>query len=322
VGDQGDGKKDVAASETSADGEDNEPTTETPRVEEETPKPVAPAAPVGETSTPKPDSPTNDNSHRATIVVAIVSLVSSVIGGCIAGGATYLTTNANIRAQQEQSDKQFARDNRRDQYANILQQATRLDNAGTFGASALTAFGASDFLGDLTSAGWANGVAQTGPLPERVITGPAITSLPPEHVGGQLPPGSPTGTDIAGLSGLAKGIGNVRTSWQTAYTGLDQAISNAQLVASPAVINCARALRDKYRIEYYNEVLKSLGPPPPGTQSPDKQFDAGKIADAIVGVQADTGPPTYDPAWLNESTDQLTARFVQTAQDNLDLPED
>ncbi len=45
-------------------------------------------------------------------------------------------------------------------------------------------------------------------------------------------------------------------SWQDAYTALDQAISNAAIAANTKTLDYARALRDKYRDNYFQRVMQ------------------------------------------------------------------
>lgn len=107
------------------------------------------------------------------------------------------------------------------------------------------------------------------------------------------------------------------SSWQGAYTALDQAISNAEIASDDRVIALARALRDKYRADYYQSVMKNIDDIV--ALYPDPKPDKAKLADALVGVPADRLPPTYDPGILSKSTDELTAMYADAAKRNLGI---
>lgn len=60
--------------------------------------------------------------------------------------------------------------------------------------------------------------------------------------GGELEGGGTPDTVAGALEdakhqSLFRGLGGVRDTWQTAYTAFDQAISNAEIVSTTAVIN-------------------------------------------------------------------------------------
>ncbi|ORB66941.1 hypothetical protein BST47_07700 [Mycolicibacterium tusciae] len=231
------------------------------------------------------------------LLVAVVAL-----GGV--GLGTWVTSEnnrASIDAQRDQSDQQFRRDQRQDHYAAILQQATRLENSGSFSTSAFGALAAAGTLAagfdrmDHTHAG---------------IESPATGTTP----SGSVPPAD-GGVDK--LGDPLTSIGGIRDSWQSAYTALDQAISNAEIASTTRVINLAHALRDKYRNDYYESVLAEIDS---SFESwPDPKPDRLKLAELLVGVPAETSPPSYDQALLAKSTDELTTEFVRAAKQDLDL---
>jgi hypothetical protein len=229
---------------------------------------------------------------------------------------SYFTTvnnNATIAAQREQSVEQFRRDHRQEVYATILKQATNVENASGFGASVFGALGAISLGG----AGFRGGA-------DRVMTGPAVTGLDPSPGERQTVPqlDQPPPSDASVLEGITSSfksnLGVVRNDWQSAYTALDQAISDAEIFSTTKVIDLARALRDKYRDEYYKSVLAQLEALPKDKQ--ETGSNPGALADALVGVPAPP-PEGYDAALLNKSTDELTEMFVEAAQDDLELNE-
>lgn len=237
------------------------------------------------------------------LIVAFVAIAGSGLGSWI---SNYLS--------REQTVEQFRRDQRKDQYAAILQQATRLENAGSFSSSRATA--GLPLLGDL----------QNPAAP--VITGPSIqnpaseASDMVEGVLGALGPSTSYGAARPyfydgyywrnpPLKAAAEG------SWQDAYTSLDQAISNAEIVATSDAIEIARALRDRYRNDYRESIMENID----GivAKFPDPKPDRQKLADAIVGVPADTDPRAYPTELSTKSTDDLKQMYVDKAQEDLNF---
>lgn len=254
-----------------------------------------------------PPTPASSKGERSTTMLTVIGLVLTLIGVAIGSVTTFMTSNATIRAQQEESVDQFRRDNRRDQYSKILQQATNVQNAGNFTSSAVgafglqgTALGVPSAIGEAKGEIWQElGVLEEGGLPR------------PDAIGA---PGSETPYQ---MNALATGIGRVRSSWQDAYSLLDQAISNAEIVASSPVIKYARALRDKYRSDYYAAILKNLEAS--FANLPDPKPNAAEIAEGLVGAPAETGPPRYEANLLWKSADELTSMFVAAAKEDLEF---
>ncbi|WP_155948787.1 hypothetical protein [Mycobacterium sp. URHB0044] len=229
----------------------------------------------------------------------------------VAFGAGWFTNSQTIQAQKDQAVDQFRRDQRRDQYSTILQQATRLQNAGTFSTSAVAAGIASRLfqqLGVPGTAGPANppGTNQAKPYAPTSYQYAPTTS----RYNNPYYTTNPNGDSSA----YAPYSGN---SWQEAYTGLDQAISNAEIASSQNVINYARALRDRYRNDFYQSILANIDIVI--ASYPDPKPDRDKLAKALVGVPADTALPTYDVALLTKTTDQLTTMYVDAAKADLGL---
>lgn len=207
-------------------------------------------------------------------------------------GGSVLTSNAT----REQTTEQFRREERRDQYATVLQQATRLENAGSFSSSA---FGALPYLSGL-------GVKEPGAMPPPTASGGIGRAGAAEAAAGILDGGS-----------LTKQLGGIRDTWQDAYTAFDQAISNSEIASSEAALDIASALRDKYRADHYASILKSVTDSLPFY--PDPKPDPQKLADALVGVPAEKSPPSYPASLLSKSADELRAMYVQAAKTDLDL---
>jgi hypothetical protein len=196
-------------------------------------------------------------------------------------------------------------------YANILKQATNVENASSFGTSA---FGALDQIG--LAAGAATTFRDLGGRPpsgEAFIppgSASATSTLPDTPSLEEQPP-----SILGSLGGLTKSnLGVVRSDWQGAYNALDQAISDAEIFSSKKVTDLARALRDRFRDDYYESVVRQLESLPK-----DKQpKDIPTLADALVGVPAPP-PETYDPALRTKSVDELTEQLVNAAKEDLEL---
>jgi len=218
----------------------------------------------------------------------------------VAFGAGWYTNSQTIQAQKDQAVDQFRRDQRRDQYAAILQQATRLENAGGFSSTA-AALGLQ--FGQIAVAEQALAAQGRGAWP---VSDP--------HQG--IVSGGNWVINTGAVAG--GGNGDFRSTWQDAYTGLDQAISNSEIASSKQAINLARALRDKYRDDYYKSVLASIDKSLPSW--PDPKPDRLKLAESLVGVTVDAAaPPTYDVSLLSKSADELTALYVDAAKADLGL---
>jgi hypothetical protein len=278
---------------------------------------------AAETS-PAPAGPEVSNKSRAKTpkdwfspAVALVGVIVAFVGGIV---VAYVTT----QAQRDQAIESFRRDQRQTQYAVILQQATRLQNAAGFSSTAASLFGTDTYLRDVQKK-VQDMQAATGtgasPPPDAsgttIVTGPALSPAPgPVAAGG----------DVIQTDGFQQsGLSGIRDTWQTAYTGLDQAISNAEIASSAEALNYARALRDKYRDDYFNSILKTIeSKPPVPPKVPDQKLRHDPtlerlLADTLVGVPRDTSPRTYDLALLNDSTDELTKLYVQAAKTDLGL---
>jgi hypothetical protein len=249
----------------------------------------------------------------------VIPLVVAFVGAALGSYVTISTNSETIQAERDRAIDQFRRDQRRDQYAAILQQATRLQNASTFSSTAVGALGLPASALGLAMGGITAKTSPGSPAEPRnpsTTTGTGASDLD-RAVGAEIDAQNNLemikGVQELGLSGL----GDIRDTWQSAYTGLDQAISNSEIASSRPVIVVARALRDKYRNDYYQSVLKQID----ATISfyPDPKPDRLKLAEALVGVPADQGPPTYDVALLTKSTDELTTMYVQAAKSDLGL---
>jgi hypothetical protein len=239
----------------------------------------------------------------STVLTVVLTLASVAVGAWV----TYKTNNETISAQREQSVEQFAREHRQEVYATILKQATNVANASSFNSSA---FGA---IGQLSLGA---GAAKTGqPLTVPADPDSGLSISPGRSPINEAAKEAEDAKAMAEMANLQGNLGVVRNTWQGAYTALDQAISDAEIFSTDKVINLARALRDKYRDEYYRSLLKQLE-----SLSTDKKPGGldPKLADALVGV-APSPPGSYDPALLSKSTYELTGLFVEAAQDDLEL---
>jgi hypothetical protein len=250
----------------------------------------------------KPDREPRDWLGKVIIPVTVAFVAFGGVG--LGSIVTALNNEDTITAQKDQNVEQFRRDQRQKEYANILQQATRLQNAGSFSTAAVASgLPLGSLAGNL-------GVEKTPPgdgNPGLAALGGSygVSGYPYYYDGNYYRTGSSPAP-----------LGN---SWQDAYTGLDQAISNARIASSDEVINIARALRDKYRDDYYQSILANIDAVI--ARFPDPKPDKNKLADALVGVPANTSPPSYDVTWRKKSTDELTTMFVKAAQSSLDHPD-
>lgn len=297
---EGDAKQDIETS-------DSKP--------EKGPPPAGEPRPKGEESGTSPDatsSATDAGSQQASKPwyqsSTVWTIVATLVGVLIGAGVTYMNNNASITAQRDQTVEEFRRNHRQEVYATILKQATNIRNASTFSASVvgvLDQFGLSQGIAKAATAQrQPNGTVPTKPFSPSGSTG--TTSLD-------------TSSDASGAmwdkfaGQYQQNLGVVREDWQTAYTALDQAISDAEIVSSKQAIGVARALRDKYRNDYYESVLKQLNLKPNDTQP---QLDVPKLADALVGVPI-RSPEGYDASLLQKSTQELTEMFIQAAKEDL-----
>ncbi|MCP2626513.1 hypothetical protein NLB33_27085 [Mycolicibacterium smegmatis] len=266
------------------------------------------------TRRPKPQT---QKDRLGTVVVPL--FVAGLAFGGVALGS-YITSADNdraIRAERDRIIEQFRLDQRKDRYDEIRQQLTRLENASDFSKTAVLAgvnlpFATSGITTDLSSLLSTSGARE--PEEEAVdkikLQVAALTAQTAASKAAQ-----------EALGGVGTGLrsgGAVRSTWQDAYTGLDQAISNAEIASSEEVINIARALRDKYRADYLQSILENIDVII-DNYPPDRKPDKKKFADALVGVPAETAPPSYDAALLVKSTDELTAMYVRAAKDDLEL---
>ncbi|TPG31759.1 hypothetical protein [Mycolicibacterium hodleri] len=240
-------------------------------------------------------------------------MIPIIIAAVLAFGAGWYTNSQTIQAQKDQAVDQFRRDQRREQYATILQQATRLENASGFSSTAVGALSSLALFGAATGKG----------IQDRIGDGESSTTVPNRDVlpSSSLPDLGKTNSAQENVKdamheGLG-GLSDIRDSWQSAYTGLDQAISNSEIASSTRAISLARALRDKYRDDYYQSVLSEIDRSLPFF--PDPKPDRVKLALSLVGVTVDNAPVTYDKGLLAKSTDELTELYVDAAKADLGL---
>lgn len=104
----------------------DEPVNDAVDEAESTDQQPAPAA-TGLDTSPRERSD-EAKATRTSIVVAIIALVSALIGGGIAATMSYVTTNMTVSAQAKQATEQYRRDQRKDIYANLLKEVTNLEN--------------------------------------------------------------------------------------------------------------------------------------------------------------------------------------------------
>lgn len=257
--------------------------------------------------------------ERPGAVAIVASAITAVLAFGGVGMGSYISSSDNDRTIQAERDRiieQFRLEQRKARYDEIRQQMTRLENAGDSSKTALLAGVGLSFA--------TSGIIQAPPQNNVSLTDmqdAARRQAIKDGLGGAAQTGAAPSAALAdyfaGLDSYAHGLGAVRSTWQDAYTGLDQAISNAEIASSDVVINIARALRDKHRDAYYRAILENIDVVV--AKYPDPKPDKARLADALVGVPAETAPPTYDVALLDKSTDELTVMYVRAAKDDLEL---
>ncbi|WP_131536370.1 hypothetical protein [Mycolicibacterium aromaticivorans] len=250
-------------------------------------------------------------AHRGPhpLLTFAASIIVALAGGGLAGAVTsYFQNQEKITADRQQSIDEFRRAQQRDQYSAILQQATRLANAADFSISAAAA-----------------GMLSFSPtLSDKNIYSPPDTKSDPStgpFTGPQYSGGPFTATEYYAQN---FGISNTNHynnpysggSWQDAYTALDQAISNAAIAANTKTLDYARALRDKYRDNYFQRVMQNIESI--RRSYPDPKPDPTVLANALVGVPKAT-PTLAELVLLNKTVDELTAGFTTSAASDLHL---
>lgn len=266
----------------------------------------------------------NSQNRTATIIVPLVIAVLAFGGGALGSYVTSAGNERAIKAERDRVIEQFRLDQRKARYDEIRQQMTRLENASDISKTAVLAgvglpFATSGIArsgrpGQLQSVGGDIGLRAAV---DQHVAGVQGMIDAQQMLGGGLygDPGFGAYPDIGPYAGL--GAGATRSTWQDAYTGLDQAISNAEIASSDEVINLARALRDKHRTAYYRSIMENIDVVI--ATYADPKPDKAKLADALVGVPAETTPPTYDVTLLDKSTDELTVMYVKAAKEDLEL---
>lgn len=269
------------------------------------------AARRDERTTRRAETSTPTRDRLGTVVVPIFIAILAFSGGALGSCVTSVDNERAIRAERDRIIEQFRLDQRKERYDEIRQQLTRLENASDFSKTAVLAGVNLQFA--------TSGLTSALPRASGGQGGFALDSAEsePQALGDLLRQSfTPDLSDVIRPRSVA-GLGAVKSTWQDAYTGLDQAISNAEIASSEEVINIARALRDKYRADYFEAILANIDVII--ATYPDPKPDKLKLADALVGVPAETGPRSYDAGLLTKSTDDLTAMYVQAAKDDLEL---
>ncbi|WP_396922938.1 hypothetical protein [Mycolicibacterium sp.] len=266
------------------------------------------------------DAGAEKRRDRSTTIVIPLVIAALAFGGGALG--SYISSSDNERTIQAERDRiieQFRLEQRKARYDEIRQQMTRLENASDFSKTAVLAgvnlayatSGLTSYMGQSYATHLKDSAV------ELQKQGIAELGLDPQAGFGGVPTAAGAGLGYFEGFGAYPGMGAVRSTWQDAYTGLDQAISNAEIASSDEVINLARALRDKHRAAYYRSILENIDVVV--ATYPDPKPDKTKLADALVGVPAETTPPTYDLSLLDKSTDELTGMYVRAAKDDLEL---
>ncbi|WP_421841276.1 hypothetical protein [Mycobacterium sp.] len=219
-----------------------------------------------------------------------IMVVAALLVGIVLGSfATYLNTTDTVQARRGQvRDPHSSFGPRHDKYARILSDAKSLHNEIEFSAALFPVLN-QFFLG--------NDV-----LPEMTMPSELVRADRREKSD------QPCGRDV-----YRENLGALRRGWQFQYDSLDRTISESELVVSKRGIELARALRDKYRYEYRQAVIKGLDSLP---EEVKQRLDIPSLADAFVGVAAvGAASKRYDPALLNKSTDELTEQLIQVARE-------
>lgn len=282
------------------------------------------------------DEPTNDRgdpkgdrSRRGwrhwlrseTVTAALIGALAAIMVGAI----TLLWT-------EYQSVEEFRRDQRQAEYSKILSKATDLANATEFAKSNLNILGnvglPYSYYFDRTYVKpyYCDGEYRSAPCDDGAPSVDGRTTS--EHLAGlgQRNPYSPT---------YPYSLGTVRTDWQSAYAALDQAIAEAQIAGKSGTLGLARALRDRYREDYAENIKSQLdsiltamrdvakNDQNSTSQSEKKEMseeDRKSLVNDIVGVPIpDPAASGYPQDLLTNDARTLTGKYVKSAKDELDL---
>jgi hypothetical protein len=225
-----------------------------------------------------------DLSIWITAVVALIAALFTILAALL---VAQITRGENLN-QFRRAEPQY------DRYAAVLDHAIAMRNRAGFAPNAITDPNDPNHFNFTT-------VVRPGSA--------IIYTTPPQP--GELP--RPTATPSGPTT-----IENVHGPWQDAYTALDQAVSAVEIAASPRVIDCARALRDKFWTDYRNEILNQIGAVRGRLPNNYDQTD-DELAEALVGVPGNASPPANQAELMKKPVDDLIQDYRAAVRADLGI---
>jgi hypothetical protein len=220
----------------------------------------------------------NISGLEQAILAVIIALVS-FYGGIKANQVATQNNQATIEAQRVENLKQFRRDPAQyDRFAAVLKQATAMRNRVGFSPDASTDQSNPNYFNYAIHVRPGLGAGQSGPTT----------------------------------------IENVHGKWQDAYIALDQAVSEAEIAASADAIKYARAVRDKVRKTYHEEILSQIIEVRAKLANNYDQTDE-ELAEALVGVPANSSPPSDQTELMQKSLDDLIKDYRDAVRKDLGI---
>lgn len=225
-----------------------------------------------------------------------VSIWITVVGSLIAALIGVLGVLWVIQNTSGENLKQFRRNQPQyDRYAAVLNHATAMRNRVGFSTKAIT---------DPEDPNYFNYDTVVRPGGAILYTTPNPPGAPPR------PTATPSGPTT---------IESVHGKWQNAYTALDQAVSEVEIAASPNAIEAARALRDKIWITYRNQILAQIAAVRTALKNNYDYPTDEDLANALVGVPANSSPPPNQAELMKKSVDDLTNDYRDAVRGDLGL---
>ncbi|WP_139825166.1 hypothetical protein [Mycobacterium conspicuum] len=249
-----------------------------------------------------------------TAIVALIVGLISFLGGVKTNQISTKNNQDTINAQKAENLKQFRREPPQyDRYAAVLKQAAALRNLGGFSLAAISDPNDPNYL-NYTQ------VVRPGPiLSQEAFGNPSVSVGAPQSTPPPAAPSTPAPTPTPSPPGPGPTtLENVRGRWQDAYGALAQAVSEAEIAASDRAIDCARALRDKYRYDYRQSVLSQIADVRARLHNKYDMTD-DMLADALVAVPGNPSPPPNQAELMKKSVNDLTTEYRDAVRNDLGL---